>query len=97
MLESLLNKVAEAFRSATLLKRDSNTGVFLLILENIFFTVHLWWLLLEILDFLMGIVRNYSKELFHVEHLSATTSPIMISFSFSDNLPTSMVIYSSDL
>ena len=38
------------FRAATLLKKSSNTGVFLWILQmfnNSFFIEHLWWLLLK--------------------------------------------------
>ena len=53
MLKSLFDKVAgfEAFRSATLLKRDFNTGVFLWILQN-FIRTPTWkniceWLLLH--------------------------------------------------
>ena len=42
----------QAFRSATLLKRDSNTGVlrgkFARFLRTLFFTDHLWWLLLKL-------------------------------------------------
>ena len=43
MLESLFNKVPGLKRSATLLKRDSNTDFFL----QIFSTEHLWLLLLK--------------------------------------------------
>ena len=39
--ESLFNKVTEAFRLATLLKRDSNTDAFLLNLRNLY--EHLFW------------------------------------------------------
>ena len=40
MLESLFNKVA-GLKAATLLKADSNAGVFLWIFKNTFFTEHL--------------------------------------------------------
>ena len=50
MSESLFNKFAD-LRPATLLKKDSGTGVFLRILRNflkhLFFTEYLWWLLLK--------------------------------------------------
>ena len=43
VLESLFNKVAgvQVIRPSTLLKRDSNTGIFLWILQNIY--EHLFW------------------------------------------------------
>ena len=56
VLKSLLIKL-QAFRPANLLKRDSNTVVFLWILRNFLRTAfpieRLWWLLLELRDFLL--------------------------------------------
>ena len=52
MLEYLFNKVTrqKAERPATLLKRDSNTGVLTVniakFFKKVFFIEHLWWLLL---------------------------------------------------
>ena len=55
MLESFLIKF-QTLSSATLLNRDSNTGILLLIspvniakfLRTAFFIEHLWWLLLQL-------------------------------------------------
>ena len=82
MLESLFNKVAELKRSATLIRRESSTGIFLWnwrhFLRIPFPTEHLWCLLLKSKKFNFQLVIVS----FLVETRGFTNNPNFIRFKW---------------